>query len=240
MRICRAVVMCASLLAVGTSGVQAQVKLNELVVVADGEAFQLPAQVLSEEIAKRSGVTWPVVAVAEPAAQKITFLAAQPADEVPDEGFTIATDPGKRPNLTITAKRRRGAMFAVGYLLRQLECSKGQVSMRSAINTTQAPDYAIRGHQLGYRAQANSYDAWDAKTYDQHIRELTFFGTNSIENIPFQDDRPTPIMPISRTEMNRVMSSICDKYDVDYWAWTPADFELTDSAKRAEALKFHE
>ena len=240
MQICRAVVMWLSLLAVGASGVQAQVKLNDIVVVADEGAFQLPAQVLSEEIAKRSGVTWPVVAVSDPAAQKITFRAAQPTDEVPDEGFTIATDPGKRPNLTITANRRRGAMFAIGYLLRQLECSPGQVSMKAAINTTQAPDYAIRGHQLGYRAQANSYDAWDAKTYDQHIRELTFFGTNSIENIPFQDERTTPIMPISRAEMNRVMSSICDKYDVDYWAWTPADFELTDLAKRADALKFHE
>ena len=225
---------------VGASCVLADTKLNQMVLVADGEAFQLPAQVLSEEIAKRSGVMWPVVAVSEPAAQKITFRAAEPTDEVPDEGFCIATEPGKLPSITITAQRRRGAMFAVGYLLRQLECSPGQVNMRSAINTTQTPDYAIRGHQLGYRAQANSYDAWDAKTFDQHIRELTFFGTNSIENIPFQDERTTPIMPLSRAEMNRVMSSICDKYDVDYWAWTPADFELTDLAKRADALKFHE
>ena len=46
--------------AVGASYVSADTKLNQMVLVADGEAFQLPAQVLSEEIAKRSGVTWPV------------------------------------------------------------------------------------------------------------------------------------------------------------------------------------
>jgi len=226
-------------LAVGTPQVLADTSLNQIQLVVNGGEFELPAQVLSEEIAKRSGVTWPIGAATQPK-ETITFRAATSTEAVADEGFSITTEPGSPVRITIAAQRRRGAMFAVGYLLRQLECSKGQVSLREPIKTTQAPDYAIRGHQLGYRAQANSYDAWDAKTYDQHIRELTFFGTNSVENIPFQDDRTTPIMPLSRAEMNRVMSSICDKYDVDYWAWTPADFELTDLAKRAEALKFHE
>ncbi len=232
-------VVCGGLLVVETSAARAEISFNEMVLVADEEAFQLPAQVLSEEIAKRTGVAWPVGA-AGPGSGTITLRKADPAEEVADEGFRIATEAGSPTRMTITAQRRRGAMFAVGYLLRQLECSKGQVGLKAAINTTQAPDYAIRGHQLGYRAQANSYDAWDAKTYDQYIRELMFFGTNSVENVPFQDERVTPIMPLSRAEMNRVMSSICDKYDVDYWAWTPADFELTDLAKRAEALKFHE
>ncbi|MFO1094874.1 MAG: hypothetical protein U0992_16455 [Planctomycetaceae bacterium] len=112
--------------------------------------------------------------------------------------------------------------------------------LREPIHTTQTPEYAIRGHQLGYRAQANSYDAWDDAMFDRYIRELAFFGTNAIENIPFHDDRPTPVMPLSRPEMNRRMAAICDKYDLDYWVWTPADFDLTNAEKRAAAIKFHE
>src|SRR5690606_34161701 len=33
---------------------------------------------------------------------------------------------------------------------------------------------------------------------------------------------------------------ICEKYDLDYWVWTPADFDLLDAAARAEALEKHE
>ena len=40
--------------------------------------------------------------------------------------------------------------------------------------------------------------------------------------------------------MNRRMSEICAKYDLAYWVWTPADFDLKDEAKRAAALKAHE
>ena len=220
--------------------VQAQTRLEKINVIAeDSEAFDVPVQVLVEEVAKRTGIWWPVSSGAG-ALGSITFRSATPSDSVTPEGFRISTEVGDVPRITVIATDRLGALFAVGYLLRTLDWSKGRVAMTQAANTTQSPDYAIRGHQLGYRAQANSYDAWDEKTYDQYIRELIFFGANCVENIPFQDERPTPIMPLSRPEMNRAMSAICDKYDVDYWVWTPADFDLTDTEKRAAALKFHE
>lgn len=220
--------------------VQAQTRLEKISVIAeDSEAFDVPVQVLIEEVAKRTGIWWPVSSGAG-VLGSITFRSATPSDSVTPEGFRISTEVGDVPRITVIATDRLGALFAVGYLLRTLDWSKGRVAMTQAVNTTQSPDYAIRGHQLGYRAQANSYDAWDEKTYDQYIRELTFFGANCVENIPFQDERPTPIMPLARPEMNRVMSAICDKYDVDYWVWTPADFDLTDAAKRAASLKFHE
>lgn len=219
---------------------QAQVGLEKISIVAgEGETFRVPAQVLVEEIARRTGITWPM-ADKSGASGSIAFRVAAPADGVASEGFKISMERGNAPRLTIAASGRRGALFGVGYLLRQLDCSKGHVLLTQPINTTQAPEYAIRGHQLGYRAQANSYDAWDEKTFDQYIRELAFFGTNCIENIPFQDERPTPIMPLSRPEMNRAMGAICAKYDVDYWVWTPADFDLKNADKRVEELEFHE
>ena len=76
--------------------------------------------------------------------------------------------------------------------------------------------------------------------FDQYIRELAIFGANSVENIPFQDDSPGVLMRLPREEMNVRMSEICERYDQDYWLWTPADFDLADTVKRARAIQEHE
>ena len=47
-------------------------------------------------------------------------------------------------------------------------------------------------------------------------------------------------MKVPRREMNRRLSEICDAYDLDYWVWTPADFDLSDAAARADMLARHE
>src|SRR5579872_51178 len=73
----------------------------------------------------------------------------------------------------------RGALFGVGKLLRALECRKGSVRLAAPLDLTTAPRYPIRGHQLGYRATANSYDAWSPAQFDRYIRELALFGTNA-------------------------------------------------------------
>jgi len=232
-------VLSAMLVAVAAGSARAEISLEKVTIVAgNGDEFRVPAQVLAEEVELRTGIAWPLAESGRQGA--IAFRPAGANDNVGEEGFQIATQPGNSPQITISATGRRGALFAVGYLLRQLDCSKGRVSLPNALDVTQQPEYAIRGHQLGYRAQANSYDGWDEKLFDRYIRELALFGTNAIENIPFQDERPTPIMPLGRAEMNRVMSAVCDKYDVDYWVWTPADFDLTDAEKRTAGLKFHE
>ena len=104
-----------------------------------------------------------------------------------------------------------------------------------------SPAYPIRGHQLGYRTTANSYDAWTVAQYDQYIRDLAIFGTNAIEGIPFhEDETPSPLFTIPAAEMNIRLSEICRKYDMDYWVWTPATFDLTDKAKRKAELDMHE
>jgi hypothetical protein len=117
-----------------------------------------------------------------------------------------------------------------------MDWSQGKLALDSAVDIHTAPAYAIRGHQLGYRAQANSYDAWTPQQFEQYIRELTFFGVNAIEGIPFQDERPTPVMKWPRREINRKIGEICKRYGLDYWVWVPADFSLNDKAKRARLL----
>lgn len=134
----------------------------------------------------------------------------------------------------------RGALFGVGQLLRSLNWGQGAASLPADLDIATAPARPIRGHQLGYRHTANSYDGWDDKQYEQYIRELALFGANSIENIPSQDERQSPVMPLTREVMNRRMSAICARYEMDYWLWIPAVFDLTNSVKRTEFLNYQE
>ncbi len=158
------------------------------------------------------------------------------------EGFVILSEQVQNGNfrIWIIGCDKRGILFGVGKLLRMMIYSPNSLKIKTPLDIIEVPVSPIRGHQLGYRAKANSYDAWTVEQYEQYIRELTFFGVNSIENIPFQDEREASLMPVSRKEMNRAISEICKRYGLDYWVWTPADFDLKDKEKRENMLKRHE
>ncbi len=220
-------------------------------------AEQTAARVLVEEVKKRTGLDWPVSAAWPTAGVVIAVSSgsgdaawprAMPRRQVKDlpelrpEGFRLVVEGrGTQPTVVwIHGADARGALFGVGQLLRSLNWAKGSASISAGLDIATAPAQPIRGHQLGYRHTANSYDGWDDKQYEQYILELALFGANSIENIPFQDDRPSPLMPLPRDVMNRRLSEICARYELDYWVWTPATFDLKDAAKSAEALEKHE
>ena len=124
--------------------------------------------------------------------------------------------------------------------LRTAEMSEGQIHIPIPLDIACSPSYPLRGHQLGYRNTANSWDAWTVEQFDKYIRELALFGSNAIENIPFQDGPPSVHMKVPREEMNIEMSKICDSYDMEYWVWTPASFDLKDEALRKAELEKHE
>jgi hypothetical protein len=156
------------------------------------------------------------------------------------EGFGISIDLSSgRPILWLMGGDARGVLFAIGEFLRKADLNKQKMIVDKTIEMVSAPTYPIRGHQLGYRNTANSWDAWNEKQYEQYIRELALFGSNSIENIPFQDGPPGPLMKIPREEMNIKMSQICMNYGLDYWVWTPADIDLSDELKFKQEVKFH-
>ena len=220
-------------------------------------AEQTAARVLVEEIKKRTGLNWPistvwpkrgVVIAISSGAGDTGWPRAMPRHEGKDlpelrpEGFRLMVEgQGTQPAVVwIHGADSRGALFGVGQLLRSLNWAKGSASVPVDLDITTAPVQAIRGHQLGYRHTANSYDGWDDKQYEQYIRELALFGANSIENIPFQDGRKSPHMPLPRDVMNRKLSEICARYEMDYWIWAPADFDLKDAVKRAEHLEKHD
>jgi hypothetical protein len=207
------------------------------------------ARMLQEEVQKRTGLKWaiaseydgrkPAIALATADAKESAGRKVPSAPGLKREGYRICVEQGPGPVVWVIGADSRGMLFGVGRLLRLLDWGPARAGLAESTDITTAPAYAIRGHQLGYRARANSYDAWNAATYEQYIRDLVLFGTNCIENIPFEDDQPSPHMTVPRSEMNVRLSEICDRYDLDYWVWTPVVFDLKDQAKRAAEIERH-
>ena len=233
------------------------IQLHDAVVVSrPGElpfAEHTAAKVLVEEAERRTAVrlgvstTWPegkpVIAILSGQqvsawGRQMPFRHGADLPETRPEGYRLYVEKqNKQPVVWVIGGDARGALFGVGKLLRRLNWSQGKLAITSGLDIATAPAFAIRGHQLGYRAMTNTYDAWNAAQFEQYIRELTFFGTNSVEGIPFQDRRETPVMKVPRMEINRAIGEICQRYGLDYWAWVPADFNLKDEARRTQLLK---
>jgi hypothetical protein len=208
-------------------------------------------EVLQEEIQSRAGILlkkqtgWlksntPTIALVLASDQQLFGQnVPKSVQNINNEGFRILTEPnGKSPIIWIIGADSRGILFGAGWLLRHLEFSQGNINLNQPVDLTTAPVQAMRGHQLGYRSTANTYDAWSVKQFDQYIRELAIFGSNAIEAIPFEEQEKTsPHYKISPREMRTKMSEICQKYDMDYWVWTPVIFDLKETEKRQNELK---
>ncbi|MBI5095223.1 MAG: hypothetical protein HZB26_22665 [Candidatus Hydrogenedentes bacterium] len=220
-------------------------------------AEKAAATVLVEEVEKRTGIhlptatKWPngkaVIAITSaPKAQAWgkSIPARKGADlpELKADGYRLFVDSSNAaaPVVWVIGADARAALYGVGALLRNLDLAKGQARLAASLDIATAPASPIRGHQIGYRHAANSWDAWDAKQFDQYFRELALFGANSIEGIPFQDDRTSSLMKYSRREMNKLQSEMCQRYGLDYWVWTPADFDLKKTDLRTKELAKHE
>lgn len=198
-------------------------------------AERTAAVVLSEELEKRTGLAFPR-STGAPSGRPVISVATRGAGK-PDGYEIVVERSGPGGLVRVTGNDPRGTLFGVGQLLRRLDWAPGSLHLDDSLHIRSAPAYPIRGHQLGYRPQANSYDAWSPAQFEQYIRELTFFGVNSIEGIPFHDDRKSEVMKFPRREINRAIGEICHRYGLDYWAWVPADFDLKDTAKRAAFLE---
>ena len=153
------------------------------------------------------------------------------------EGFRIATDAG-RSAIVIAGNDSRGLMFGVGRLIRELQLTSGHAYLPTDFQTSTAPKTHLRGHQLGYRAKTNSYDAWDKSQWTRYIRELALFGTNAIELVPprTDDDLDSPHFSSPPLRMMADMSEICDNYDMDVWIWFPVMEAIDTDPSKIEPL----
>lgn len=172
----------------------------------------------------------------------IPVSADKNSEEFKAEGYRVVSElTDKGGILWVIGADARGVLFGAGWVLRKAGLSPKSIQLEQKTNIAASPAYPIRGHQLGYRHTANSYDAWTVAQFEQYIRELAIFGSNAVEGIPFhEDENPSPHFKIPAREMNVKLSEICQAYDQDYWVWAPVTFELHDKAKRDAELKLHE
>ncbi|MCA9097139.1 MAG: hypothetical protein KDA36_02090 [Planctomycetaceae bacterium] len=233
------------------------------VVIREGElpaAEGIAPVILTEEVQKRTGMNWNVVG--EPDYGPLPAILLSNAGNLPGwkkeipaellndpilkkpEGYCIRVvrvAEGGAVRIHVIGSDARGVMFGVGQLLRRMDLAAGMASLADEFQISTAPDRAIRGHQIGYRPRANSWDAWTIEQFDQYFRDMVVFGANCMENIPFQDDDPHPLMKYSREQMNVEFAKLCVKYDLDHWVWVPVEFPVAeDAAKREEFLKQQE
>jgi len=214
---------------------------------------QSAVEILQEEVKKRTGLTWTevsswkdakglTIALALTETKKLAGIAPprRSGNNLPEyqaEGFRLVQ---QENTLWVIGADSRAVLFGIGELLRKASMDDGLVIIEDNLDVATAPQYALRGHQIGYRNTANTYDAWTVEQYDQYIRDLVLFGTNAIENIPPLRDDSSPHFQIPREEMNVEMSKICDKYDIEYWVWTPGTVDLKDPELRNKQLDIHE
>lgn len=210
--------------------------------------------VLAEEVAKRTSLqlstadSWDnktIIALVlstdkELIGQPVPAIGNQGRQELKKEGFRLkyTRENGKKV-LWIIGADARGILYGIGKFLRIARFGENSFALSEPVDIISSPEYAIRGHQFGYRQTANSWDAWTIGQFDQHFREQMLFGANSIEGIPFQDHRPDPHMKYPREVMNVEFSKICQKYDLDYWIWAAEEVDLKDEkSRKAELVKY--
>lgn len=260
-RVCILLSLALPLLVCGAAiaGAESAVDLTEARIIVRSGNLSAPertaAEVLREEVFKRTGQDWPVSASWQAEGPLIVIgardaggrwarnlprpLRGRGADPGP-EGFSIHTDASDgRTVVWIVGSDGPGVLFGVGHFLRKLNWGPGRAALEAPLRLVTAPAYPIRGHQLGYRYHSNTYDAWSGAQYEQYVRELALFGANAIEQIAFQDDRVSPHFPMPRDEMNRHLSALCAKYGLQYWVWTPAE-DLSDPEVYAAHVAEHE
>ncbi len=125
-------------------------------------------------------------------------------------------------SLTISALGIRGLIYGIGRLLRKLEFTD-KIILIEDISGTYSPFMKIRGHQLGWRTTANSYEAWTTDKYIQYIKELMFFGANTFEHVVFNENTPqNPLMKYkSLKDFATEVGKKAEKLDIDVSFWCP-------------------
>jgi hypothetical protein len=229
---------------------------NAVVVCPPGleRSEKKAVQMLQEEVEKRSQIRWQqvtewptsAVVVAIGPASKLQQFAGPFSSQLQlaganlPEGYRLMLrKTHDQTAVFIIGNDPRGLLFGAGRLLREIHMTRGSVRIDDNTEISSAPQYRLRGHQLGYRPKCNSYDAWDLPVWEQYFRDLAVFGCNSIELIPprSDDDADSPHFPKPPLEMMIGMSQLADAYGLDVWVWYPAmDPDYSNPATVTSAL----
>ena len=195
-------------------------------------------EMLIDEAAKRTGVRWElvhefhaipqgcVIAVGTESQIATLLPATLHPRKAPDHPEAFSVQTFRLHGATILAVNGhddRGLLFGVGYLLRKLALSSQHAISMQPVDAAEWPVTPIRGHQLGYRAKNNTYDAWNLAQFEQYIRDLAIFGANTIQLIsPISDDAASsPLFPAPALNTLLGVSRVLDRYGLDCSIYYP-------------------
>lgn len=154
------------------------------------------------------------------------------------EAFSVVSILWRQSVVTIIAGNDvRGELFGTGWLLRNMNYGAKTPQPPSHLQFFQAPEKPVRGHQIGYRSKNNTYDAWTLAQFEQEIRNLAMFGTNTIQLIsPSSDDEATsPLFPLPALDTLLGISRMLAKYGLDCDLYYPEMRKDYRSAAESEA-----
>lgn len=186
---------------------------------------------LAEQLGRRTGIT-DIKILETSELQPLVGIAMELSSDsgLSAEGYSIQfRNTGGVQVLHVRGADARGVLFGAGRLIRELSLGPGSILADDNLTITSSPRYPIRGHQLGYRNTANTYDAWDIETYRTYIEDLALFGTNAIELIPLLEPgvRDSLLMKEDPWTMNVKVAEIVTSLGLDFWLWIPATEDLT-------------
>jgi hypothetical protein len=161
------------------------------------------------------------------------------ADAVPcmgrlaPEGYVVQA--AGQSTVAVAGNDALGALFGVGWLLSECRVRQRSVEWPGKLPVSTAPQTAIRGVQLGYRAINNTLDAWDLDQFEQYLRDLILFGCNTVELTPPVEG---PGQRSSREwEMNLRLAALVHSYGLQVSLWAPVtDGDARDPRARRRVL----
>ncbi len=240
-------------------GASRQVNASSLIVVSadrDTTAFhQKVVSLFQQEIKKRTGLTIPLKTDTTGSEKAQLILSAHTGPFLPasvseggrllkPEGFLLHTiqNTSGHWRVFLLAKDNRGILFGLGWLLRKMTWSDGKLFLPRKINILTNPEKPIRGHQLAYRALSNTYDAWSLKDYDQYIRDLAVFGTNTIELVCSARQNPEKqiLMKTPPGKMTVQLSRLIHSYGLRVSIWSDvaeAPYSTPAAIKKALTIR---
>lgn len=181
----------------------------------DSACAEKSAALFCDEILARTGTKPAFCAEKENA--NFLFLADS---SIPHDGFDIAVEASR---VAVSASGIRGFIYGFGMFLRKIVSVCGVPALAEDISGVYRPDKAIRGHQVGYRTTPNTYDAWSYDDYRRYYLDMMFFGSNTVEHIPYEKgvSKRNRLMKYDEEEFLVKATQMADEFDLDVSLWHP-------------------
>nr|WP_221364308.1 hypothetical protein [Sphingomonas jinjuensis] len=186
-------------------------------VAGEGVAADLLATRLNERGARVvRGRCRDMLVVAPPAQAEAIVGRGWRSPGVAGEGYAVR----RVGRVTVViAAGTRGLVYGAGWVLRAWR--GGGVAVAGPVD--EAPVYAGRLTQIGYRAKNNSYDAWTLPMFRRRIEDLALWGASGVQVIaPVSDDAAaSPLFPAPPIETLRGIGNAAHALGIDFALYYP-------------------